>query len=116
MVALSDSYCLQAVCLCITFGYFVYDTIGVYVIEHDWTNTLHHTASLAAFGIGIFQRLSGSELAWSLLLVEISNPLLHLRTYFKVSRQAALRPEKSLLQLTTCIFKGSDKLGDVCKR
>lgn len=75
---------LQALCLSITYGYFIYDTIGVYLIEHDWTNSVHHIASVLAFTIGIFQRISGSELAWSLFLMEVSNPLLHLRSYFKV--------------------------------
>ena len=69
----------------ITLGYFVYDTIGVLVIEHDWGNTVHHAASMLAIGIGVFARRSGSELAWSLFLMEISNPLLHLQAYFTVS-------------------------------
>ena len=75
---------MQAFCLCVTFGYFAYDTIGVYLIEHDWTNTVHHLASMVAFSIGIFQRLSGSELAWTLFFMEVSNPFLHLRSYLKV--------------------------------
>lgn len=80
----SNCASLQAWCLSITFGYFVYDTIGVYLIEHDWDNSFHHFASMLAFYIGIFRGISGSELAWSLFLMEISNPLLHLRSYMKV--------------------------------
>ena len=56
----------------------------MYLIEHDWTNTVHHLASMGAFSIGIFQRLSGSELAWTLFFMEVSNPFLHLRSYLKV--------------------------------
>lgn len=75
---------LQAFCLSISFGYFIYDIIGVYLIEHDWTNTWHHFASLAAFYVGIFHRHSGSEIAWSLFVMELTNPLLHASAYFKV--------------------------------
>lgn len=76
---------LQAICLSITLGYFVYDTIGVLLIENDWGNTVHHLASMLAISVGVFQRISGSELVWSLFLMELSNPLLHLQSYFTVS-------------------------------
>lgn len=84
MKSLSHSI-LQAWCLSISFGYFVYDCIGVFLIEPShWENTFHHLASIMAFYIGIFWRTSGSELAWSLFLMELSNPLLHLRSFMKV--------------------------------
>ena len=76
---------MQAICLSITLGYFGYDTIGVLLIESDWGNTVHHLASMLAISVGVFQRISGSELAWSLFLMELSNPLLHLQSYFTVS-------------------------------
>lgn len=84
--ALSPSDLGQARCLSITLGYFIYDTIGVYLIEHDWGNTIHHSASMAAIAVGIFQKISGSELTWSLFLMELSNPLLHLQSYFQVGQ------------------------------
>ena len=76
---------MQAICLSITLGYFVYDTIGVLLIEYDWGNTVHHLASMLAISVGVSQQISGSELAWSLFLMELSNPLLHLQSYFTVS-------------------------------
>lgn len=78
----------QAACLSVTLGYFVYDTIGVFLIEHDWGNTVHHLASMLAISVGIFGRRSGSELAWSLFLMEISNPLLHLQSYYSETGQS----------------------------
>lgn len=76
---------MQVTCLSVTLGYFIYDTIGVVLIEHDWGNTVHHSASIAAIAVGVFQKVSGSELAWSLFLMELSNPLLHLQSYYTVS-------------------------------
>lgn len=76
---------MQVFCLSVTLGYFIYDTVGVYLIEHDWGNTVHHSASILALSVGVFQRLSGSELSWSLFLMELTNPLLHLQSYFKVN-------------------------------
>ena len=48
--------------------------------------------AFSPFSVGVFQRLSGSELAWSLFLMELSNPLLHLRSYFKVFLMSTLVP------------------------
>lgn len=76
---------MQAACLSVTLGYFVYDTVGVILIEREWLgNTVHHLASMLAICVGVFWRRSGSELAWSLFLMELSNPLLHLQSYYTV--------------------------------
>jgi hypothetical protein len=75
---------MQMTALTTSLGYFAYDTLCCLAIELregqvDVATFLHHVATLAGLGVGVFQRVSGQELLLCLLLMEISNPFMHLR-------------------------------------
>jgi hypothetical protein len=74
----------QMSALTTSLGYFAYDTLCCLAIELaegrlDVATLLHHVATLAGLCVGVFQRVSGHELLLCLLLMEISNPFMHLR-------------------------------------
>ncbi|KAK9830423.1 hypothetical protein WJX72_011688 [[Myrmecia] bisecta] len=63
--------------LSIATGYFFYDTLCCLIIDADLANFLHHVCTLAGLAIGTFPQQSGVELTLCLLLMEVSNPMLH---------------------------------------
>lgn len=72
----------------LTLGYFLYDMFCCLAIEltHDGidvANTFHHIATTSGLWVGVFQRVSGHELLLCLVLMEISNPCMHMRYIYR---------------------------------
>jgi hypothetical protein len=72
----------------LTLGYFLYDMFCCLAIEltHDGVDvatTFHHVATTAGLLVGVFQRISGHELLLCLVLMEVSNPCMHMRYIYR---------------------------------
>lgn len=72
----------------LTLGYFLYDMFCCLAIEltHDGIDvatTFHHIATTSGMAAGVFQRISGHELLLCLVLMEVSNPCMHMRYIFR---------------------------------
>eukprot|EP00884_Botryococcus_braunii_P006540 jgi/Botrbrau1/15888/Bobra.40_1s0071.1 len=72
--------------LTMSLGYFVYDTICCSLIDFDLPSFIHHLCTILGLSVGVCLRKSGGELTACLLLMEMSNPFLHLRYMLKESR------------------------------
>jgi hypothetical protein len=67
--------------IAISLGYFVYDTACCLSIgEREAANNVHHVVSIAGLAAGLFSHRCAAELVLALLLVEVSNPFLHVRS------------------------------------
>mmetsp|Transcript_146 Transcript_146/g.531 ORF Transcript_146/g.531 Transcript_146/m.531 type:complete len:233 (-) Transcript_146:206-904(-) len=67
----------------VSLGYFIYDTLCVFVDTMDIVGTLHHAATIAGLWVGVFTGIGGAELVQCLFLMEVSTPFMHLRMIFK---------------------------------
>lgn len=63
----------------VSLAYFFYDMLCCMAIEFDIVITLHHVATILGLFVGVFNRTSGHELLLCLVLMEASNPFMHLR-------------------------------------
>jgi hypothetical protein len=73
----------QMLVLTVSLGYFAYDTICCLFIDQDLFNFTHHVCTMLGLAVGVCNKVSGKELTVCLLLMELSNPFLHLRALFK---------------------------------
>lgn len=74
----------QMKALALTLSYMVYDAACCHLngdVRLD--NTVHHLVSIVGIGAGLAYRRCGTEMVASLLITEISSPLLHLREMLK---------------------------------
>lgn len=74
----------QMKALAVTLAYMVYDAACCHLhgdVRLD--NTVHHLVSIVGIGAGLAYRRCGTEMVASLLVTEISSPLLHLREMLK---------------------------------
>ncbi|TVU22538.1 hypothetical protein EJB05_32245 [Eragrostis curvula] len=74
----------QMKALAVTLSYMVYDAACCHLhgdVRLD--NTVHHLVSIVGIGAGLAYRRCGTEMVASLLITEISSPLLHLREMLK---------------------------------
>uniref|UniRef100_J3KYI0 TLC domain-containing protein n=2 Tax=Oryza brachyantha TaxID=4533 RepID=J3KYI0_ORYBR len=70
--------------LAVTLSYMVYDAACCYLNDDvRLDNTVHHLVSIVGIAAGLAYRRCGTEMVASLLVTEISSPLLHLREILK---------------------------------
>ncbi|KAL3162496.1 hypothetical protein ABBQ32_010157 [Trebouxia sp. C0010 RCD-2024] len=74
----------QRVVMNISLGYFTYDMLCCLYIDLDFANVAHHFCTMLGLAVGVCNGVSGTELTFCLLLMEISNPFLHGRFLLKL--------------------------------
>ncbi|KAL3141132.1 hypothetical protein ABBQ38_003483 [Trebouxia sp. C0009 RCD-2024] len=67
----------------ISLGYFTYDMLCCLYIDLDFANVAHHLCTTLGLAVGVCNGVSGTELTFCLLLMEVSNPFLHGRFLLK---------------------------------
>eukprot|EP00760_Papus_ankaliazontas_P007658 PhM_4_TR13438/c0_g1_i1/m.54957 len=71
---------IQAIVLCVSSAYFAYDFIAMYLYNFwEWGFAIHHLVTAGGMMWGVFTCRSGWELAACTLLMEITNPLMHIQ-------------------------------------
>ncbi|KAF0897958.1 hypothetical protein E2562_001652, partial [Oryza meyeriana var. granulata] len=74
----------QMKALAVTLSYMVYDAACCFLNDDVRVdNTVHHLVSIVGIAAGLAYRRCGTEMVASLLVTEISSPLLHLREILK---------------------------------
>lgn len=67
----------------LSLGYFTYDMLCCLYIDLDFANVVHHLCTMLGLAVGVCNGVSGAELTFCLLLMEVSNPFLHGRFLMK---------------------------------
>lgn len=85
----SENTEVQTMVITVSAGYFIYDFIACilhekFVQQHiNYTNSFHHISTLSGLLVGLYTRRSAAELGLCLLMMEISNPFMHMIQLFK---------------------------------
>ncbi|KAL0047282.1 hypothetical protein WJX82_011596 [Trebouxia sp. C0006] len=69
----------------LSLGYFTYDMLCCLYIDLDFANVVHHLCTMLGLAVGVCNGVSGAELTFCLLLMEVSNPFLHGRFLMKIA-------------------------------
>lgn len=67
----------------LSLGYFTYDMLCCLYISLDVADLAHHLCTMLGLAVGVCNGVSGAELTFCLLLMEVSNPFLHGRFLMK---------------------------------
>lgn len=70
-------------CLEVSLAYFAYDTLCSLAVAPDAVGLAHHVCTLAGLLVGVRTGACGTELVACLLLMEVSNPSMHLNQLLK---------------------------------
>lgn len=96
----------QTVVITVSAGYFIYDFIACTLHEKfvqkkiNYTNSFHHISTLSGLLVGLYTGKSAAELGLCLLMMEISNPFMHMIQLFKELKMA----DSSLAKYNKYIF------------
>ena len=80
---------IQTMVITVSAGYFIYDFIACTLHEKfvqkqlNYTNSFHHISTLSGLLVGLYTGRSAAELGLCLLMMEISNPFMHMLQLFK---------------------------------
>ena len=94
----------QTLCMRVSLAYFLYDTLCCFFIDFDPMGLAHHLCTIAGLLVGVRDGRCGTELVACLLLMEVSNPSMHLNQLLKELKRGDTRLAAANQALFALIF------------
>lgn len=102
----SENTDVQTMVITVSAGYFIYDFVACTLHEKfvqkelNYANSFHHISTLSGLLVGLYTGRSATELGLCLLMMEISNPFMHMIQLFKELRMS----DSSLAKYNKYVF------------